>query len=71
MNWLNRKVVLNLTRQAIQEAPPYDGALLPDRPGETLVYEHYGHKGAWQYDSLSPVSPRASSADASRCAEHG
>jgi sporulation protein YlmC with PRC-barrel domain len=64
VSWPDRKVVLDLTRQAIQEAPPYDGAPLPDRPGETLVYEHYGHNGAWQYDSLSPLSPRVSPSDA-------
>jgi uncharacterized protein YrrD len=64
VNWQNRKVVMDLTRQAIREAPPYDGALLPDRAGESLVYEHYGHKGAWQYDSLSSLAPPASPADA-------
>jgi hypothetical protein len=64
VNWLDRKVMLEMTRQAIQEAPTHDGALLPDRPGETLVYQHYGHNGAWQYESLSPLSARAGPANA-------
>jgi uncharacterized protein YrrD len=64
VSWPDRRVVVQLTRQAIREAVPYDRALLPDRQGETLVYERYGHDGCWQYDSLSSVSPRAGPADA-------
>ena len=70
VSWLDRKVILDLTRQAIQEAPPYDRSLWPDRPGDTLVYEHYGHNGCWQYDTLSSLSPRVSPGEARR-AERG
>jgi hypothetical protein len=66
VSWPNRRVVVQLTRQAIRQAVPCDQALLPDRQGETLVYEHYGHDRVWQYDSLSSISPRASPADAHR-----
>jgi hypothetical protein len=66
VSWLDRKVMVDLTRQAIQEAPSYDRALLPDRTQETLVYEHYGHNGCWHYDSLAPNSPRMRPADDAR-----
>ncbi len=55
VSWLERKVAVDLTRQAIQESPPYDPALLPDRPGESLIYEHYGRDGYWREESLSPI----------------
>lgn len=42
VSWPDRRVVVQLTRQVIREAVPYDSARLPDRQGETLVYEHYG-----------------------------
>jgi uncharacterized protein YrrD len=56
VSWSDRTVVIDLTRQAVQEAPPYDPALLPDRPQERLVFEHYGRNGNWQYDTLSPMA---------------
>lgn len=64
VSWLDRKVMIDLTRQAIQDAPPYDPALLPDRPQETLVYEHYGRDGYWHRETLTSSAPRIDSSDA-------
>ena len=58
VSWRERTVTIDLTRQAIKEAPHWDPALLPDRPQEALVYEHYGRKGYWEYETLSSLTPR-------------
>ena len=51
VSWFDRKVMIDLTRQAIQDAPHYDPASLPDRPQEDLVYEHYGRNGYWHHET--------------------
>jgi uncharacterized protein YrrD len=64
VSWFDRKVIIDLTRQAIQESPRWDPALLPDRPQEALVYQHYGRKGYWEYETLPSIPlipPRGSS----------
>jgi uncharacterized protein YrrD len=64
VSWSDRKVTIDLTRQAIQDAPPYDPALLPDRPQESLVYEHYARDGYWHHETHSSKVPRVESPDA-------
>jgi uncharacterized protein YrrD len=64
VSWLDRKVMIDLARQAIQDAPPYDPALLLDRPQESLVYEHYGRNGYWHDETLSSTAPPLDSSDA-------
>lgn len=64
VNWLHQKVTIDLTRKAIQHAPPYDPALLPDRLQETLVYEHYGRDGYWRHETHSLIASRIDSSDA-------
>jgi len=51
VSWTDQKVMIDLTRQAIQDAPAYDPALLPDRAHEGLVYEHYGRDGYWHRET--------------------
>jgi len=38
---------VNLTRQAVQDAPPYDPAMQLDRKRESEIYKHYGRPGYW------------------------
>jgi hypothetical protein len=57
VSWAEPKVIIDLTRQAIKESPPWDPALLPDRPQEALVHQHYGRKGYWEYEAPAPVAP--------------
>ena len=56
--WLERRVTIDLTRQAIQDAPPYDAARALDRPEESLVYGHYGRAGYWHDGLPSPSAGR-------------
>ncbi len=64
VSWLDRSITVELTRQAIQESPPYDPAHLPDRPQETLLHQHYGHDGYWKSETLSPSAVRQAALDA-------
>ncbi len=47
VSWSDSKVSVGLTRQAVQEAPPYDPSVPLDRRHEAAVYEHYGRPGYW------------------------
>jgi hypothetical protein len=58
---LGRKVTVDLTCQAVQAAPTYDLALLPDSAGEPLIYDQDGREGCWQFDALLPLSHWAES----------
>jgi hypothetical protein len=44
---LKDTVSVNLTRQAVQAAPPYDSAGLLNRLQEMGIYDHYGRAGYW------------------------
>ena len=47
VNWPETTVSVNLTRQAVQDAPPYDSAMPLNRQEEMGVHEHYGRPGYW------------------------
>ena len=63
VSWLDRKVTIDLTRQAIEDSPPYDPALVPGRSQEALVYRHYGREGYWQHGVLPTMATHRSSAE--------
>ena len=42
VSWEESTVTLDLTREAIQNAPPYDADALFERQHELAMYEHYG-----------------------------
>ncbi len=42
ISWLDATVSVDLTRQAVKEAPTYDGKALPDREQERSLFDHYG-----------------------------
>jgi len=47
VSWPDATVSVDLTRQAVKDAPPYDPAEQLDRKQETGIYEHYGRPGYW------------------------
>jgi hypothetical protein len=59
VSWAENTVTIDLTRQAIKESPQWNPALLPDRPQEALVYQHYGRKGYWEHETLASLAPRS------------
>lgn len=47
VSWEESTVTLDLTRDAIQNAPPYDAEALFERQHEMAMYEHYGRPKYW------------------------
>ena len=47
VDWLDRKVSVDLTRQAIKDAPEYDSARELDRQWEADYYAHFGRPPYW------------------------
>ena len=47
VSWLDGKVSVNVTRQAVKDAPPYDAVAHLDRQQEMGLHEHYGRPGYW------------------------
>jgi hypothetical protein len=43
---------VDLTRQAVKDAPPYDSDAQLDRQQEQAIYEHYGHPGYWTTQAI-------------------
>jgi sporulation protein YlmC with PRC-barrel domain len=64
ISWLDRRVTIDLTRQAIRDCPPYDPSLVLDRSQEASIYRHYGRDGYWQHEAPSSRVTHRSSADA-------
>ena len=47
VSWPANTVSVNLTRQAVKAAPPYDSGAQLDREQEAGIYDHYGRPGYW------------------------
>jgi hypothetical protein len=47
VSWSNTAVSVDLTRQAVKGAPPYDSAAQLEREQEVGIYKHYGLPGYW------------------------
>jgi len=47
VSWSEQTVSVNLTRQAVQDAPPYRVATAPDRNAEIELYKHHSRAGYW------------------------
>lgn len=47
ISWIDATVSIELTRQAVKNAPRFDGKTLPDRAQERDLHEHYGRVGYW------------------------
>ena len=47
VHWSDESVSIDLTREAISQAPPFDSAVELDRGREMSLYGHYGRRGYW------------------------
>lgn len=47
VNWLDKSITLNLTRQLVKDSPEYDSTEQMNRHQEAEIYEHYGLTGYW------------------------
>ena len=50
ISWPERSVVVDMTRQALKDAPPYDRAEHVDRQWELAYYGHLQQPGYWLTD---------------------
>ncbi|MEO7127552.1 MAG: PRC-barrel domain-containing protein [Rhodoferax sp.] len=55
IGWLDATVSVDLTRQAIKDAPTYDANALPNREQERALFEHYGRPD--HSNAVAPQSP--------------
>jgi hypothetical protein len=61
VSWPEAKVSVDLTRQAVKSAPPYDAAVQVDRHREQGLYEHYSRRGYWTTETPQRRPPNYSS----------
>ncbi len=47
VSWAEGRVSVDLSREAVRRAPPYDQAVQLNRQQEQSTYEHYGRHGYW------------------------
>lgn len=47
IDWAERKVHVNLTRQQIKSSPTYEDTKPVSREYEKEIYKHYGYRGYW------------------------
>lgn len=57
VSWLGGRVSVNVTRQAVKDAPPYTEKAYLDRLQETELHEHYGRPGYWTTETDRESSP--------------
>ncbi|MEO6921211.1 MAG: PRC-barrel domain-containing protein [Collimonas sp.] len=50
INWSEAEISVDLTRQAVKDAPRYDAETKLDREQETGIHDHYGRAGYWVGD---------------------
>ncbi len=50
VRWLDAKVSVDVTRQAVKDSPPFIHTAPVDRQQETSLYEHYGRRSYWTND---------------------
>jgi hypothetical protein len=53
VNWSHSKVTIALSRDALKDAPAYDGTSPLDRGQEIELFEYYGREGYWRHDGAS------------------
>jgi hypothetical protein len=51
LHWSDRSVTVDLTREAVKAAPPYDPSADLDRQQESGLYRHHGRPPYWQTGS--------------------
>ena len=50
VSWSDSTVAVNLTRQAVKDAPPYDSEILLERNQEMSIQEQHGRPGFWAWE---------------------
>lgn len=58
VSWAESSAYVNVTRQIIKDAPPYDSAAQLDRAQEIRIHEYYGRSGYWA-DEMQRQSARS------------
>ena len=53
VSWYDCKVSVSLDREAVKDAPRYDGSVALDRAKEAGIYEHYRRPGYWAVEGES------------------
>ena len=53
VHWSDRTVTVDLSREVVKAAPPYDPSTELDRTGETGLYTHYGRPPYWKAGSTT------------------
>lgn len=48
VSWSDRTVAVDLSREEVKTAPPYDAAMTLDRPSEASLYTHHGRPPYWK-----------------------
>jgi len=48
VNWAEKTVSVDMTRQAVKDAPHYDPTMPLSRQHEMAVYKHHGGRGYWE-----------------------
>lgn len=48
VHWSDETVAIDLNRETVKDAPPYDPSAALDRPGETRLYMHYERSPYWK-----------------------
>jgi sporulation protein YlmC with PRC-barrel domain len=62
VSWSMATVSVNLTRVAIEGAPPYDSETQLDRQREQALHDHYDRPGYWTAPTQSHEAPRSAHA---------
>lgn len=57
VSWAESSAYVNVTRQILKDAPPYDSATQLDRTEESRIHGHYGRPGYWA-DEMQRQSER-------------
>ena len=58
MSWNQEKVFINLTGDAINQAPEYSAEALLNREYEAEIFKHYNRLGYWVDEVISEEHPR-------------
>lgn len=51
VSWPEERVSVDLSRQAVRDAPPYDSSVPLDRDQELRIFKHYGRASYWMSET--------------------
>jgi len=51
VSWPEQRVAVDLPRQALKDAPPYDSSVPVDRSQEVRLFKHYGRASYWMSET--------------------